>query len=151
MNFFKRIKVAFLDVRNFFKFRKDISKEADWHLSKFNEFNLHMNKLKNIIFTTVNIPIDYELHAKDDMKFRYLLDLVKPINTYLANDLSWGEYLTCRFLHFEDSENPTTPVMTYQVEWKFTPYEVNRFSFWRNLFLGIAFICFAGFGISFLI
>lgn len=148
MNFFRRIKIGFLDVRNFFRFRKDITKEADWSLSKFNEFDLHLNKIKNVIYTTVNIPVDYQLHAQDDMKFRYLLDLVKPINNYLMNDLHWEEYLTCRFLHFEDSENPTNPVMTYQVEWKYTPYEINRFPFWRNIFLVIVFVCLLGFGMT---
>lgn len=139
MNFFKKqfniIKVGFKDIRNFSLFKKDILLEINNSKSLFHDYNLHINKLKNIIYTDVNIPDDYEQNATDKMKLDYLIDLIKPINQYFQQQLLWGEYLTYKFYHYENNDDPSELIKTYHVEWEFTPYECYNFRFWRNLII----------------
>lgn len=137
---FNIIRQGFYDIRDFFRFRKVIKHEEDYKKSEYNYYELKSNKIKNIIYKIVDIPEDYEKNGTEEQRYIYLLDLIKPINNYFQNKLHWGEYLICKFFHFENEEDPKEEVYSYQIEWIFCPLALNRFSFYRNIILLILII-----------
>ena len=137
---FQILKQGYYDIKNFYKFKKDMIKEADFSKSDFNKYHLNLNKYKTVIYTQLDIPENFEEAGSDEMKYQYLLDLIKPINNYLQNKLFWGEYLVYNFLHFENEEDPNQKIRSYIVTWAFTPISINTFKFYRNLFLTLGFL-----------
>lgn len=139
MNFFKKqyniLKQGFVDVKNYFLWKKTIKNEISRYKSEFVTYDLNVNKSFTSIHKFVDMPVDYEKEKSFSDKFYYLVDVIKPINNYLKNKLGWGEYLTYRFYKIEDPDNANDVVYTYLVVWYFRPIRLTSFSFWRNLII----------------
>lgn len=133
------IRSTYLDIVNFWKFRKTLKTEEDNPNSKFNAFNLKTNKLRNVLYKNVVIPEEFQRNLPEHMIRDKILDIVKPINMYLQNELIWGEYLSFNIWHFTDEEHKEI-IMDYVVEWKYYPFMLGTWRFWRNLSLFAFFI-----------
>ena len=134
---FQITRQGFIDIKNFKLFKKEIKEQEDIPNSTWHRFDLHHNKISNIIYTTINIPDDYERSADDRQKWLYIKDLIKPINQYLSIDLNWGEYLDFKCYHYENADDPNDIIYTYQIEWKFVPFAFNTFAWWRNMIFNV--------------
>lgn len=109
----------FVDLKNFFKFKKEISQEISLRDSKFNKFELKRNWLGNIVYVQLNFS-DAELMGVDYNENALIQTKLKPIVSYLSSELGWGDYLTLQISNFVDEEG--NPTLSYGVLFIFTGY-----------------------------
>lgn len=109
----------FVDLKNFFKFKKEISHEISLRDSKFNKFELKRNWLGNIVYVQLNFS-DTELMGVDYNENALIQTKLKPIVSYLSSELGWGDYLTLQISNFVDEEG--NPTLSYGVLFIFTGY-----------------------------
>ena len=118
MKFFKKIIQAFIDFRNFFKFRKDIKHEFYIRDSKFNNLGLKRNWLGDVIYVQLNCS-DVDLMNAEYNSERMVMLKLRPIIDYLSQELDWGDYLNPQIANFVDEDN--NPSLSYGVLFVFTP------------------------------
>lgn len=126
--------IAFKDILNFYRFRKDIKAEKENPNSKFNRFKLKTNWLGNCIYTQ-KVLSPTQMMNNFEQKYIYLLDQTRGENDYFNNDLMWGEYLTFDTYNFVDENEGETN--TYGIIWKFTPFALGS----AKLFWGVILVC----------
>lgn len=128
--FFENIKQIKIDKNNRKLFLTDIEKEIIDPKSKFNQYHLAMNENKDAITTIISIPENFQLAGSDPMKYQKLQELAKPINTYIARDLNWGQYFEAPEFYYIDSTNDTDNngneileevSCSYVAEWHYAP------------------------------
>lgn len=127
MDFYElKIVQSFMDLKNFFKFKKDISREENLRDSKFNKFSLKKNWLGNIVYVQLNFS-DADLMGVDYNENAMIQTKLSPIVSYLSSELGWGDYLTPQISNFVDEEG--NPTLSYGVLFVFTGYNLTMTKF----------------------
>lgn len=123
---------CFMDVKNFFKFKKEVKREFYTRDSKFNKFKLKRNWLGNIIYVQLDFSDEDLMNANYDSETMVMRRL-QPIIEYLSRELDWGDYLTPQISNFiDEDENPS---LSYGVLFIFTPVRLTIPKFIMNLFV----------------
>ncbi len=115
------------DIRNFFRFKKDIKREIKRRDSKFNKFKLKKNWLGNVIYVQIDCDNEDLMNANYDAENMLKIKL-SPIVSYLSSELNWGDYLTPQISNFVDEDGNLT--LSYGILFVFTGY---RLTFTRAL------------------
>lgn len=134
------IKQGFVDIKNYFLWKKTIKDEIHRYKSEFITYELNVNRWFTNIHKFVDMPIDYENEKTFSDKFYYLVEMIKPINNYLKNKLGWGEYLTYRFYKIEDPDDVNDTVYTYLVVWYWRPIRFSSIRFWITLLIALGLV-----------
>lgn len=127
---------AFYDVKNFFRFRKDIKRELAEPKSGMNSLGIKRNWLGNILYTQINCTDTDLMNAGYDFD-RMIMIKLKPVVQYLGHDLGWSEYLVPQVSNFiDDDENPT---LSYGILFVYTGYRMTmtKALFWILGILGL--------------
>jgi hypothetical protein len=123
---------CFMDIINFFRFKKDVKHEFYQRDSKFNKFKLKRNWLGNIIYVQLDFSDEDLMNANYDSETMVMRRL-QPIIEYLSRELDWGDYLTPQISNFiDEDENPS---LSYGVLFIFTPIRLTLSKFIMNLFV----------------
>ncbi len=115
---------AYLDVKNFLKFRKEIKDLKRDPNSKFNKLGLKVNWLGNIVYTQKIMDHNRVIGLDERRKNLYLIETTTPEHTYLFDELVWGEYLVTEFIDFSDEQGNISGY--YGITFTFTPMTVNN-------------------------
>ena len=115
------MKQFFVDLSNFFKFKRDVKSELARANSKMTRYNIKPNWLGNILYTQVNCEEIDLINCEYD-SFQMLSNRIKPIVHYLSEELGWGEYLVPQISNFVDEEG--NPSLSYGVLFIFTGYKL---------------------------
>ena len=126
-----------LDIKNYFKFRKEMTREFYSRDSKFNKLGLHMNWLKNIVYTQINCTDEDLMNANYDQE-TMVLKKIKPMVDYLSEDLGWSDYLSPQISNFVDDSNE--PTLSYGILFVFTPYRLTAATFLLNTIVSLGLI-----------
>lgn len=117
---------SYRDFKNFIQFRKDVKSELKRANSKMTRFNIKSNKLGNILYVQINCT-DADLMNNDYDYDRMLMMRMKPMVTYLSQELGWGEYLVPQINNFVDEKGE--PTLSYGVLFVFTGYSLTMTKF----------------------
>jgi hypothetical protein len=131
--------IAWKDIQNFFRFRRDIKEEKNNVSSTFNKLNLKTNWLGNIVYTQKVLSRTQMMNHDLNQRYIYLLDQTRPENEYFDKDLMWGEYLTFNTYNFYDPNEGETD--TYAIIWKFSPFALGTSRFFWSCVLLCGIIC----------
>ena len=112
---------AFMDFKNFFKFKKDISRELSEPKSGMNSLGIKRNWLGNILYVQINCT-DTDLRNADYNFDRMVMTKLKPVIQYLGQDLGWSDYLVPQVNNFVDEND--NPSLSYGVLFVFTGYNL---------------------------
>ena len=124
---------GFRDIRNFFRFKRDMNALYKLRDSKFNKFNLHINKFGNILYTQINCSDNDFMNAGYDYE-KMLMMKLQPIIDYLSEELNWGDYLRLQVQNFVDEETGE-PSLSYGILFIYTGYSMTMSkAFWLGLF-----------------
>lgn len=124
---------GFRDIRNFFRFRREMKALYKLRDSKFNKFGLHINRFGNIIYTQINCSDNDFMNANYDYD-RMVMMKLEPITDYLSEELNWGDYLTMQVQNFVDEETGE-PSLSYGILFVYTGYTMTMAkAFWYTLF-----------------
>ena len=124
---------GFRDISNFFHFKRDMNALYKLRDSKFNKFNLHINKFGNILYTQVNCSDNDFMNAGYDYEKMIMMKL-QPIIDYLSEELNWGDYLRLQVQNFVDEETGE-PSLSYGILFIYTGYSMTMSkAFWLCLF-----------------
>lgn len=126
----------FKDLSNFFKFKKQIKREFKRRDSKFNKFKLKRNWLGNIVYVQIDCTDEDLMNANYDTETMLGLKL-RPIVSYLSEELGWGDYLVPQVSNFVDEDENLS--LSYGVLFIFTGYKLTfaNFIIYTLLFCGI--------------
>jgi len=116
-----KIYQCFMDFKNFFVFRKEISRELAEPKSGMNTLGIKRNWLGNILYTQINCT-DADLMNSDYDFNRMVMMKLKPIIQYLGQDLGWSDYLVPQVSNFVDEND--NPSLSYGVLFIFTGYSL---------------------------
>lgn len=128
---------SYRDFKNFIRFRKDVKSEMKRANSKMTRFNIKKNRLGNILYVQINCT-DADLMNNDYDYERMLMMRMKPIVTYLSQELGWGEYLVPQINNFVEEDG--TPSLSYGVLFIFTGYSLTMTKFLLYSIFNIALI-----------
>ena len=126
------------DIKNFFRFRREMKELYKLRDSKFNKFNLKINKFGNILYTQINCSDTDFMNSGYDYE-KMLMTKLEPITDYLSEELNWGDYLTMQVDNFVD-EDTNEPTLSYGILFIYTGYTMTMAkAFWLviGLLLGI--------------
>jgi len=128
---------SYRDFKNFIQFKKDVKSELKRANSKMTRFNIKSNKLGNILYVQINCT-DADLMNNDYDYDRMLMMRMKPIVTYLSQELGWGEYLVPQINNFVDENGE--PTLSYGVLFVFTGYSLTMTKFLMYTIFNIALV-----------
>lgn len=126
------------DIRNFFRFRREMKALYKLRDSKFNKFNLKINKFGNILYTQINCSDTDFMNSGYDYE-KMLMTKLEPVTDYLSEELNWGDYLTMQVDNFVD-EDTNEPTLSYGILFIYTGYTMTMTkAFWLavSLLLGL--------------
>ena len=116
-----KIVQAFIDFKNFFKFKKEISRELSEPKSGMNALGIKRNWLGNILYVQINCT-ETDLMNAGYYFDRMVMIKLKPIVKYLGQDLGWSDYLVPQVNNFVDEND--NPSLSYGVLFIFTGYSL---------------------------
>ena len=100
--------------------------------SKFNKFNLRVNKFGNILYTQINCS-DNDLMNADYNYEKMIYMKLQPVIDYLSDELNWGDYLTMQVQNFVEEESGE-PSLSYGILFIYTGYTMTMTkAFWITL------------------
>jgi hypothetical protein len=111
----------FVDLRNFFRFKKNIKEEMERANSGMTVYNIKRNWFGNILYTQINCT-DADLMNADYDYSKMLETKLRPIVDYLSLELGWSEYLTPQISNFVDDEGNQT--LSYGILFIFVGYSL---------------------------
>lgn len=112
------------DILGYIKFIKVIKSERQNPSSKFNKYNMKHNMFY-VIYTMRSLD-ESDAVLDERMKRVRLLDTLRPVHTYLDDELGFAGNLTPEFSQFFNNENK--PTLTYAAIYR---YVFNKLSlFW---------------------
>jgi len=117
----KKIVQSFFDIKNFFRFRKDIKRELAEPKSGMNNLGIKKNWLGNILYMQINCTDADLMNAGYDFD-RMVMIKLKPAVQYLGQDLGWSEYLVPQVNNFVDEEG--NPTLSYGILFIYTGYRM---------------------------
>ena len=117
----KKIVQSFFDIKNFFRFRKDIKRELAEPKSGMNNLGIKRNWLGNILYMQINCTDADLMNAGYDFD-RMVMIKLKPAVQYLGQDLGWSEYLVPQVNNFVDEEG--NPTLSYGILFIYTGYRM---------------------------
>lgn len=117
----KKIVQSFFDIKNFFRFRKDIKRELAEPKSGMNNLGIKRNWLGNILYMQINCTDTDLMNAGYDFD-RMVMIKLKPAVQYLGQDLGWSEYLVPQVNNFVDEEG--NPTLSYGILFIYTGYRM---------------------------
>ena len=126
------------DIRNFFRFIREMKALYKLRDSKFNKFNLKINKFGNILYTQINCSDTDFMNSGYDYE-KMLMTKLEPVTDYLSEELNWGDYLTMQVDNFVD-EDTNEPTLSYGILFIYTGYTMTMTkAFWLavSLLLGL--------------
>lgn len=124
---------GFRDIANFFRFRREMKALYKLRDSKFNKYNLHINKFGNILYTQINCSDNDFMNANYDYD-RMVMMKLQPITDYLSEELNWGDYLTMQVQNFVDEETNEAS-LSYGILFIFKGYSMTMVkAFWLAVF-----------------
>lgn len=110
------------DLSNYFKFRKEMTAAEKFRDSKFNQYGLKLNWLKNVVYTQIDCT-DEDLMNFDYDEERMVMSKIEPIVKYLGGEgLGWSDYLSPQISNFVDELGE--PTLSYGVLFVFSPYRL---------------------------
>lgn len=120
------------DIKNFFRFRREMKALYKLRDSKFNKFNLKINKFGNILYTQINCSDTDFMNSGYDYE-KMLMIKLQPVIDYLSDELNWGDYLTMQVDNFVDEET-NEPSLSYGILFIYTGYVMTMTrAFWTAL------------------
>lgn len=123
---------SYWDIKNFFRFRKQMKGFAADPNSQFSKFGLKVNWLGNMVYTQYDLGRDRALYMTDRQKTAYLIDLSRLTNSYLCDDLAWRDYILTDFIDFTDL-NTGEISGSYGVTFTFTPISLTNMKMYRMI------------------
>ena len=129
------LRTAWLDVKNFRLFRKEMFALAADPKSKFRQLGLKVSKSGNIVYLQRVLSQEQENYLDDRQKALLLRDLTMQEHEYLFTELMWGEYLITQFHDFEDENG--TPSCCHGITFTFRPLVIDNWKIWRAVILWI--------------
>lgn len=127
------------DIRNFFRFKREMRSLYKIRDSKFNAFNLKLNKFGNILYTQINCTDNDFMNSGYDYE-KMVMMKIQPIIDYLSEELDWGDYLTLQVNNFVDEET-NEPSLSYGILFIYTGYTMTMTkAFWLSVLSLIGFI-----------
>lgn len=121
-----RIIQFFIDLKNFFAFRKQIKHEMEQAKSGMTKFGIKRNGLGNILYVQLDCT-DSDLRDANFQDDVMVINKLTPIVKYLSQDLGWGEYLVPQINNFVDEEGNQT--LSYGVLFIFSGYSLSMTNF----------------------
>lgn len=122
------------DISNFFKFRRQMKALYNLRDSKFNKYNLKINKFGNILYTQINCSDTDFMNSGYDYE-KMLMIKLQPVIDYLSEELDWGDYLTLQVDNFVD-EDTNEPSLSYGILFIYTGYAMTMTkAFWLAICL----------------
>lgn len=118
------------DVINYFKFRREMTHEFYVRDSKFNKLGLHLNWLKNIVYTQINCTDEDLMNANYDQE-TMVLRKIRPMVEYLGTELNWSDYLIPQISNFVDEDGE--PSLSFGILFVYTPYRLT----WTKAIIGL--------------
>ena len=120
---------SFIDIKNFFKFRREMKRLENERDSKFNKFKLKTNWLGNIVYVQLDFN-DTDFMGADFNENSMLQTKLLPIVTYLSSELGWGDYLVPQVSNFVDEDDNRS--LSYGILFVFTGYSMtlSKFLWW---------------------
>ena len=91
---------CYIDIKNFFLFRKEMKRLSEDSRSEFNQLGLNVNWLGNIVYTHKMIGKDRAIAFDDRLISGYLKEQTQIEHSYLFDKLNWGEFLKHLFYSF---------------------------------------------------
>ena len=91
---------CYIDIKNFFLFRKEMKRLSEDSRSEFNQLGLNVNWLGNIVYTHKMIGKDRAIAFDDRLISGYLKEQTQIEHSYLFDKLNWGELGNPRILKF---------------------------------------------------
>lgn len=125
---------SIMDLKNFFKFRKEIKREMNEPKSGMNSLGIHRNWLGNILYVQINCT-EANLRDADYNYDRMIMTKLKPIVHYLSQDLGWGDYLVPQVNNFVDEAG--NPTLSYGVLFIFTGYSLTMTKVILGIIVGL--------------
>jgi len=116
---FKRssIYLAYIDIINYFAWKKIVKKEEKDPNSKYNKFGFKRNFFYDIFITISLDDIDKALPLEGQ---RYnVIEKLAPVNRYIDEELGFAECIVPEFNQFFDKDN--NPTLTFLIGYRFTP------------------------------
>lgn len=123
------------DIVNFFRFKREMRSLYKIRDSKFNKFNLKLNKFGNILYTQINCTDDDFMNSGYDYE-RMVMNKIQPVIDYLSEDLNWGDYLTLQVNNFVD-EDTNEPSLSYGILFIYTGYTMTMTKAFWTIVLGL--------------
>jgi hypothetical protein len=117
-----KIVQAVNDVKNFIKFKKNITAEMKLANSEFNTLKLKRNWFGNVLYVQLNFT-ENDLRLVDYDGEVLMQNSLKKYITYLSTTLGWGEYLGIQINNFVDDDGNAT--LSYGVLFYFIPYVIS--------------------------
>ena len=136
-----KIVQSFLDVKNFFLFRKMVKRELAEPKSGMNSLKIKKNWLGNILYMQINCT-DVDLMNAGYNFDKMVMTKLQPAVKYLGQDLGWSEYLVPQVNNFVDGEG--NPSLSYGVLFIYTGY---RMTLTKALFWSLGLLSLIGAGI----
>lgn len=115
---------CYIDIKNFFQFRKEIKNLAMNPQSTFNKYGLKVNWLGNIVYCHKLIDNNRMIAFDDRLKNNYLVEVTQLEHDYLFHELNWGEFLLTNFIEFSDENGNQSGC--YGVTFTFTPISLGN-------------------------
>ena len=120
------------DIKNFFRFRREMKALYKLRDSKFNKYNLKINKFGNILYTQINCTDTDFMNSGYDYE-KMLMIKLQPVIDYLSDELNWGDYLTMQVENFVDEETNELS-LSYGILFIYTGYTMTMTrAFWMAL------------------
>lgn len=114
---------SILDIKNFLSFRKIMKRLSKDPNSKFSKMNLHLNKLGNIVYSSILLDKEHALYP-DVQKVSFIKNFTYPAHKYLFDELLWGEYLVTEIQEFSDMNGNKSSY--YGITYTFKPIAINN-------------------------
>ena len=115
---------CYIDIKNFFLFRKEMKRLSEDSRSEFNQLGLNVNWLGNIVYTHKMIGKDRVVAFDDRLIAGYLKEQTQMEHSYLFDKLNWGEFLITYFVEFSDEDN--NKYEHYGIMFKFVPISLGN-------------------------
>lgn len=113
------------DIVNFFRFRNQMKTLEKDPNSKFNQYNLHLNSLGNIVYKMFDMGPERRDTFDELHKRNYMIDVSTPSHSYIADELGWGVYIITNFVDFTDPETNKL-AGAFGVTYKYTSIALNN-------------------------
>jgi hypothetical protein len=112
------IVIWFMDIINYFRFKKEFKEEDEEPESRFHELRLKRNKFGNVLYAQYNFTEKDLMYADYDVT-KMVMRRVEKIVAYISETMGWGEYVSIDIKNFLDDKGD--PTLSYGFVFQYMP------------------------------